>query len=186
MGGWPLWESRWAVRWTWYGALFQYLGMCVSGRPAALLDINNNLPKDLYENQVQGRYPYGPREIFLGFHCGNTAEELMCAPVLKYKLNRKDPHAPETGLEETRGTYEGAMAPGEVSCFRLHATAEGRLQAYVARGETLPLVVGTDGCYAPIGIKGMDRFYRHVFAWRNTSRTTAPLSMGLTADSFMS
>lgn len=145
-----------------YGALSEYIGLCVSGQPTAILDINNNIPQDVYQGQIQNRYPYQRQELFMGFHCGNTAQELMCQPRLGYKLNRKDPHAPETGLEETRGTFEGRMKPGEACCFRLHSTAEGTLQAYVARGEILPEALNTYGCYALFGVPEMGRFYRHV------------------------
>ncbi|MEA4932602.1 MAG: fucose isomerase [Lawsonibacter sp.] len=145
-----------------YGALSEYLGRCVSGRPTTILDINNNIPRDVFEAQLQGRYPYTERELFLGFHCGNTAGELLCSANLRYKMNRKDPYAPETGTEETRGTLEGPMKPGEVSCFRLHSTADGRLEAYIAKGEILPAELTTYGCWALFGVPQMDRFYRHV------------------------
>jgi L-fucose isomerase-like protein len=77
-------------------------------------------------------------------------------------MNRKDPYAPETGKELTRGTLEGRMVPGPVSCYRLHATAEGHLQAYVAQGEILPVEMETYGCHALFAIPQMARFYRHV------------------------
>jgi L-fucose isomerase-like protein len=145
-----------------YGALSEYLGQCVGGAPVTLLDINNFVPRDLYERSVLNRYPYAQEELFIGFHCGNTPRPLMAESELRYKMNRKAPNAPETGQELTRGTLEGRMAPGEITCYRLHSTADGRLQAYVAQGEVLPVEMETYGCHALFAIPQMARFYRHV------------------------
>ena len=54
------------------------------------------------------------------------------------------------------------MKPGQVSCFRLHSTANGKLQSYIAKGEILPVQLPTYGCYALFGITQMERFYRYV------------------------
>ena len=32
-----------------YGALSEYIGLCVTGDAVTLLDINNSVPKDLYD-----------------------------------------------------------------------------------------------------------------------------------------
>jgi L-fucose isomerase-like protein len=145
-----------------YGALSEYVGVCVGEAPVTLLDINNSVPEDLYAKSVFGRYPYFREDLFIGFHCGNTPLPLMAGSELRYKMNRKEPHAPETGEELTRGTLEGRMAPGVVSCYRLHSTAEGSLQAYVAQGEILPIEMETYGCYGLFAVPQMARFYRHV------------------------
>ncbi|MDR1648821.1 MAG: hypothetical protein LBR71_01045 [Synergistaceae bacterium] len=145
-----------------YGALSEYIGVCVGEAPVTLLDINNSVPEDLYARAVAGRYPYVREDLFIGFHCGNTPLPLMAKKELRYKMNRKDPRAPETGGESTRGTLEGQMIPGIVSCYRLHSTAEGSLQAYVAQGEILPVEMETYGCYGLFAIPQMARFYRHV------------------------
>lgn len=145
-----------------YGALSQYIGVCVSNAPTAILDINNSMPEDLYRAEIAGHYPYALNDLFLGFHCGNTPITLMAECELKYKLNRKDPYASETGKEQNKGTLEGRMKTGQISYFRLQATAEGALQAYVAQGEILPITTKSYGCYAVFGVLGMARFYRHV------------------------
>src|SRR5699024_10147254 len=41
-----------------YGALSEYIGMCVSGDAVTLLDINNSVPKDIYQAEIEGKYPY--------------------------------------------------------------------------------------------------------------------------------
>ena len=145
-----------------YGALSEFIGDCVSEHPTAILDINNDIPEDVYLKAVKDQFPYSPREVFVGFHCGNTAQEMLCSSRLTYKMNRKDPFAPETGKEETRGTLEGRLRDGKVSLFRLHSSAQGDLQSYIADGEILPVDLDTYGCYAVFGIPQMDLFYRQV------------------------
>lgn len=144
-----------------YGALSEYIGLCVGEGPVTLLDINNSIPSDLYE-KLRLKYPYRQEELFIGFHCGNTPKALMDSCELRYKINRKDPYAPETGEEETKGTLEGRLKEGEVSCFRLHAAPDGTLQAYVAQGEILPVDLETYGSYGLFAVLEMERFYRHV------------------------
>ncbi len=145
-----------------YGALSQYIGVCISDTPAAILDINNSMPEDLYEAEIAGKFDYSLTDTFLGFHCGNTPTSLMSGCELKYKINRKEPYEPETGKETNRGTLEGRMKEGTLSYFRLHGSADGKLQAYVAKGEALPIETKSYGCYAVFGVKEMARFYRHV------------------------
>lgn len=145
-----------------YGSLSEYIGLCVSNNPVTILDINNSIPQDLYNNKIEGKFPYNKNELFMGFHCGNTSSTLLADYTLKYKMNRKQPDAPETGKENNRGTLEGRMIPGQISCFRLHSSAEGNLQSYIAQGEILPVEINTYGCYALFGVAEMNRFYRYV------------------------
>jgi L-fucose isomerase-like protein len=144
-----------------YGGLSEFIGLCMGNSPVTLLDINNNIPDDLYQVLAK-KYQYRQEELFIGFHCGNTSSHLLQSCELKYKLNRKDPYAKETGQELTRGTLEGAMKGGEVCCFRLHAGPDGNLLSYIAQGEILPEELRTYGAYALFGIPEMHRFYRHV------------------------
>ena len=145
-----------------YGALSEFIGDCLSDQPTAILDINNDISEDIYRKRIKGIFPYSDREVFIGFHCGNTAQEMLCSSRLTYKMNRKDPYAAETGKEENRGTLEGRLRDGKVSVFRLHADADGKLQSYIGDGEILPIDLDTYGCYAVFGIPHMDTFYRQV------------------------
>ncbi len=145
-----------------YGALSEYIGLCLSERPAALMDINNAIPGDLYKKVCTAGYQYQPNEIFMGFHCGNTSSCLLENPNLTYKLDRKDPYAPETGKELTRGTLEGRLIPGPATLFRLHSAPNGELQAYIANSEILPVEINTYGNYGLFAVKEMERFYRYV------------------------
>ena len=55
-----------------YGALSEFIGQCVTGGSVTLLDINNTVPKEMYEKEIKPRYTYGSREVFMALHCGNT------------------------------------------------------------------------------------------------------------------
>ena len=52
--------------------------------------------------------------------------------------------------------------PGEITFFRLHSTADTRLQAYIAQGEVLPVKTHSFGSIGVFAIPEMGRFYRHV------------------------
>lgn len=158
-----------------YGALSEYIGLCVSGQSVAFLDINNLVPKDLYEAEIEGKYPYRYEDLFIGFHCGNAPTEIMAEHELKYKKNRREPHLPETGQELTRGTLEGPLKQGEVACYRLHAAPDGGLQAYIADGEILEVAAKTYGCHAIFNVSEMSRFYRHVLIEKNFPHHSAIL-----------
>ncbi|RGZ00645.1 fucose isomerase [Clostridium sp. AM58-1XD] len=145
-----------------YGALSEFIGLCAGEKPVTLMDINNAVPDDIYKKVQEDGYPYRQGELFMAFHCGNTNSCYLIRPELKYKLNRKDPYAPETGKELNRGTLEGRMIPGPSSVFRLHGAPDGSLLSYVVSGEILPVEVNTYGNYGLIGVREMERFYRYV------------------------
>ena len=167
-----------------YGALSQYIGLCLSKKPTLLLDINNDIPSDLYAEVPATHKHYRQDEMFIAFHCGNAPKSMMAKSELKYKLNRKDPYAAETGKENCRGTLEGRIREGPATCFRLHAAADGSLQAYVAQGEILPLQTNTYGCYAVLGVPNMARFYRYVLLARQFPHHTALMYGNYAAELF--
>jgi L-fucose isomerase-like protein len=149
-----------------YGALSEYLGACVTGDAVTLLDINNTVPKDLYESEIRGSYNYALEDTFMGFHCGNTPLCKLASGSLKYQLiqNRL---LEEGGTPDfTRGTLEGDIAPGPITLFRLHAGLDGALQAYIAQGEVLPVATRSFGGIGLMAIPQMARFYRHVLIQR--------------------
>ena len=76
-----------------YGALSEYIGMCVSGDTVTLLDINNSVPADLYHEDIEGKFPYQLTDTFMGFHCGNTPSCKLCADrAVKYQLRLHPGH----------------------------------------------------------------------------------------------
>lgn len=146
-----------------YGALSEYIGICVSGAPVTLLDINNSVPASMYEESIAGKTPYRHRETFMGFHCGNTCPSLLRNPHMGYQLIMKrdlEPDLPEPDI--TRGTMEGDIKAGDITFFRLQSTASTQLRAYVAQGEVLDVPTQSFGSIGIFAIPEMDRFYRHV------------------------
>ena len=44
-----------------------------------LLDINNSVPADMYEESIKGKFDYTHKDTFMGFHCGNTNTKKLSA-----------------------------------------------------------------------------------------------------------
>ena len=146
-----------------YGALSEYIGACVSGDAVTLLDINNSVPAQMWEEQIRGKYDYQLTDTFMGFHCGNTPACKLCADrAVKYQLIQN--RLLEDGGEPdfTRGTLEGDIAPSDITFYRLQCDSEGNLRSYIAQGEVLPVKTGSFGGIGVFAIHEMGRFYRHV------------------------
>ena len=142
-----------------YGALSEFLGTVVSEDTVTLLDINNSVPQDLYDEDIKGKYAnYTLKDTFMGFHCGNTAASKLSFCEMKYQkiMARSLP------IEVTNGTLEGDIVPGDISFYRLQSTADCKIRAYVAQGEVLPVATRSFGSIGVFAIKEMGRFYRHV------------------------
>jgi len=63
-----------------YGALSEYLATCATQLPATLLDINNTVPYDMFEEAKDKVGDYRPSDLFMGFHCGNTSSTCLVVP----------------------------------------------------------------------------------------------------------
>ena len=146
-----------------YGALSEFIGACVSQDAVTLLDINNTVPKDLYEQDIQGKFPYTQKDTFMGFHCGNTCSKKLTSCSMKYQMIM----ARTLPEEVTQGTLEGDLVPGDITFYRLQSTADNHLRAYVAQGEVLPVATRSFGGVGIFAIPEMDRFYRHVLIEKN-------------------
>ena len=129
-----------------YGALSEFIGTVVSQDVVTLLDINNSVPADLYEEDIKGKYgTYTLKDTFMGFHCGNTAACKLTAHEMKYqKIMARD------------------IVPGDITFFRLQSTADAQIRAYIAHGEVLPVATRSFGAIGIFAIPEMGRFYRHV------------------------
>lgn len=141
-----------------YGALSEYIGTLVSGDAVTLLDINNTVPADMYENEIKGKYDYTQKDTFMGFHCGNTTSGKLTSCTMKYQLIM----ARSLPEEVTQGTLEGDIIPGDITFYRLQSTADNKLRAYIANGEVLPVATRSFGGIGVFAIPEMGRFYRHV------------------------
>lgn len=148
-----------------YGALSEYIGMCVTGDTVTLLDINNSVPAAMFEEEIKGRCgDYTLTDTFMGFHCGNTPACKMCADrAVKYQLIQHrvlEPAGSEPDI--SRGTLEGDIAASDITFYRLQCDSEGTLRAYIAQGEVLPVATRSFGGIGVFAIPEMGRFYRHV------------------------
>ena len=141
-----------------YGALSEFIGTCVSGDSVTLLDINNSVPDDMYDEAIKGKFDYSHTDTFMGFHCGNTCSTRL----VNYEMKYQKIMARNLPIEVTNGTLEGDIAPGEITFYRLQSTSDNILRAYVAQGEVLPVATKSFGGIGVFAIKEMGRFYRHV------------------------
>ena len=145
-----------------YGTLSEYIGICISGEPVTLLDINNSVPADMFEKDIKGKFDYTLTDTFMGFHCGNTPMCHLSKGTLKHQLIMHRLLEPLKEPDLTRGTLEGDIKPGKITFYRLQGTAEGGLTAYIAHGEVLPVPTQSFGGIGVFAINEMARFYRHV------------------------
>lgn len=146
-----------------YGALSEFIGSVVSQDTVTLLDINNTVPKDLYQQDICTKFPYEHKDVFMGFHCGNTAAGKLSFCEMKYQMIM----ARSLPQEVTQGTLEGNIVPGPITFFRLQSTADNQLRAYIAQGEVLPVATRSFGSIGIFAIPQMGRFYRHVLIEKN-------------------
>jgi L-fucose isomerase-like protein len=145
-----------------YGALSEYIITCATNMPATLLDINNTVPKDMYDNNKVQFEGYKLCDTFMGFHCGNTPSCCMKNCGMKYQLIMHRLLEPDKDPDISRGTLEGAIRPGDITLFRLQSTADCQLRSYVAEGEVADVDPKSFGGIGIFAVKEMARFYRHV------------------------
>jgi len=82
-----------------YGALAEHILTGVTQEPVTLLDINNTVPRDLYDANQSIVKDYKLNDLFMGFHCGNTpncklkkgtlAHQLIMKVMIKKRVNTK-------------------------------------------------------------------------------------------------
>ena len=146
-----------------YGALSEFIGTVVSNDAVTLLDINNTVPADIYGEDINGKFNYTSNEVFMGFHCGNTASTKLTFCEMRNQMIM----ARSLPVEVTNGTLEGDIVPGDITFFRLQSTSDAQIRAYIAQGEVLPVATRSFGAIGIFAIPEMDRFYRHVLIEKN-------------------
>lgn len=146
-----------------YGCLSEFIGTCVSNDAVTLLDINNTVPADMYNESIKDKYNYTANDTFMGFHCGNTTTKKLSSCSMKYQMIM----ARTLPEEVTQGTLEGDIIPGDITFYRLQSTADCKLRAYIAQGEILPVATKSFGGIGVFAIPEMERFYRHVLIEKN-------------------
>ena len=156
-----------------YGALSEYMSVCATEVTPAILDINNSVPKDMYEESKAEIGDYSLSDLWMGFHCGNTSTGCLVQPVMQHQLIMHRLMEPGKEPNITRGTIEGQIKSGPISIFRIQATPDADIQAYVANGEVLNINPKSFGCIGVFGIKEMGRFYRYVLLEKRFPHHTA-------------
>ncbi len=143
-----------------YGAVSEYMAQCASLLPVTLLDVNNTVPDDLPIADLKGA---SRADLFMGFHCGNTPTCNLCSGCsLKHQLIMHRLMEPGKEPDITWGTLEGTLKPGAAMVFRVQATGDNHLQAYMAEGHILDADPRSFGGIGIFGIPNFARFYRHV------------------------
>lgn len=149
-----------------YGAVSEYIVQCAGQYPVTILDVNNTVPDDIEIADLKGA---ARDDLFMGFHCGNTATCLLCGtPCMKFQLimNRlmEDPNSEP---DITAGTLEGTLRPGPTTVFRLQPDLEfDGVMAYLAEGDILDADPASFGSIGVFGIPNFARFYRHILLER--------------------
>ncbi|WP_026653790.1 L-fucose/L-arabinose isomerase family protein [Butyrivibrio proteoclasticus] len=145
-----------------YGAVSEFIGQCVSGDVVTILNINNNIPQSVFEEKIKGKVFNGKKydigDLFLGYHCGVT-------PACRLSGNRLEYHFVNQqliGEENSKGTIQGIINPGAVTLLRIQGTRNGKLEAYVAQGQILPVTMDTYGGQGIVAVPEMRRFFRNV------------------------
>jgi L-fucose isomerase-like protein len=156
-----------------YGALSEYMATCATELPATLLDINNTVPGDMYKEAKDKVKRYKSSDLFMGFHCGNTASSCLLDGEMKYQLIMNRLMEPGKEPDITRGTLEGRIRPGDMTIFRLQSTADAVLRAYIAEGEVLDIDPKSFGSIGVFAVNEMARFYRHVLIEKRFPHHTA-------------
>jgi L-fucose isomerase-like protein len=156
-----------------YGALSEYMVVCATAAPPAILDINNSVPRDMYEESRSALGDYAISDLWMGFHCGNTASQCLMQPALQHQLIMHRLMEPEKDPDITRGTLEGRIKSGPISIFRIQAASDAYLQAYVANGEVLDINPRSFGSIGVFAVAEMGRFYRHVLLEKRFPHHTA-------------
>lgn len=145
-----------------FGAISEYIGQSVSDDVVAILNINNNIPQSIYDRKIKGQEFDGKRyengDLFLGYHCGVTASCKLTSSKLEYHFVNNQ----LIGEEQSKGTIQGTIVPGAVTIFRLQGMRDGKLRAYVAQGQILPVWMDTYGGHGIIAVPEMQRFIRNV------------------------
>ena len=156
-----------------YGGVSEYLAMCATELPAAILDINNTVPADMFAEAGTAVGAYSNDDLFMGFHCGNTSSACMASAAMKFQLIMHRVMEPGKEPNITRGTLEGQIRSGDVTIVRLQSTPSAELRAYVAQGEVLNIAPKSFGSIGVFAVQEMTRFYRHVLLEKRFPHHTA-------------
>ncbi len=140
-----------------YGAVSEFMCECATEMPATLLDINNSVPDDVIPAGADLKGA-SQKDLYMGFHCGNTCSQCMKECKIKYQLIQ----ARLMGEDITKGTLEGQIQASPTTMFRLQSNSDAKLVSYIAEGNFLDINPCSFGGIGIAAIPGFARFYRHV------------------------
>jgi L-fucose isomerase-like protein len=116
-----------------------------SGRPAALLDWNNNYGDD--------------PDMCVMFHCSNLPKSVFSSVRMDYQ----EIIAGTVGKANTFGTCVGRIAPGPFTFCRVSTDdVIGCVRAYVGEGEFTDSPLDTFGGYGPARIPNLQKLLRYI------------------------
>lgn len=145
-----------------FGAVSEYIGQCISDDIVTILNINNDVPQSVYDAKIKNQEFNGKQyeiaDLFIGYHCGVTcSSKLTSCSMQPHFVNNQ-----LLGPEQSQGTIHGRIEASPCTIFRIQGFRDGKLMAYVAQGQILPVDMETYGGYGIIAVPEMGRFIRNV------------------------
>lgn len=116
----------------------------------------------MYVQHIQGKYSYILNDVFMAFHCGNGYVGCLSNGAFRHYAILKNCIEPNSPPDKSRGTYEGNINLDDITLFRLHSNASGKLCSYVAQVQVLPVDKCSFGTIGAFAIHEMMHFYRNV------------------------
>lgn len=127
------------------GVVGMYVLAAASGKPAALLDWNNNYGTDPDKGVV--------------FHCSNLPKEFFEGQ----KMDYQEIIAGTVGKENTYGTIVGRVSPGPFTYCRVSTDdTHGRIAAYLGEGEFTQDRLDTFGGYGVVKINRFQELLKYI------------------------
>jgi L-fucose isomerase-like protein len=127
------------------GAIGMYALALATGRPAGLLDWNNNFGDD-------------PDKCVL-FHCSNLPQALFS----EVRMGQQDIIGSSVGVENTFGTCVGRLAPGPFTFARVSTDdLMGEIQAYVGEGAFTNDALESFGGYGVAQVPNLQGLLEHI------------------------
>jgi L-fucose isomerase-like protein len=127
------------------GLLGMFILQAASGRPAALLDWNNNFGGDPNKGVV--------------FHCSNLPKAFFA----EQKMDYQEIIAGTVGRDNTYGTIVGRIAPGPFTYCRISTDDQhGRIRGYLGEGRFTEDKLDTFGGYGVIEVPEFQKLLRFI------------------------
>jgi len=127
------------------GLLGMYILQSASGKPAALLDWNNNFGRDPNKGVV--------------FHCSNLPKDFFD----EQKMDYQEIIAGSVGKENTYGTIVGRISPGPFTYCRISTDdLNGRMASYVGEARFTEDKLDTFGGYGVIEVPQFQKLLRFI------------------------